>query len=139
MSKDFEQGDIFSLFSDSIPQELLEKVEEEKKKKEEEKKKKEELLNKKTSTNVKQSEPDDLKKQISLPVTVYYARERFVLTEETFDATTIKDGKVSKEDVRQFLERSFPELSKERTAIDYNAEKHEVVPIVKAATKGNLY
>lgn len=132
-----DQGDIFSLFSESVPEELLVKVEEEKKKKEKEEQKKQEIAKRKNTT-VEKSEPDEMKKQISLPVTVYYAREKFVLTEQTFDETTLKEGKVSKDDVRQFLERSFPELSKERTIMEYDAEKHEIIPIVKAANKGKM-
>ncbi|MEK1828821.1 hypothetical protein AAAC51_06630 [Priestia megaterium] len=43
---------------------------------------------------------------------------------------------MSLEQVRQWLELSFPELSKERTKMDVQEEQKLVVPIVSGAKKG---
>lgn len=40
------------------------------------------------------------------------------------------------EEVRQWMELDYPELSKERTTWDINEEKHLLVPIVSGAKKG---
>ncbi|WP_067923975.1 hypothetical protein [Alicyclobacillus shizuokensis] len=40
------------------------------------------------------------------------------------------------EEVRQMLEADYPELSKERTEMLVDAEKKQIVPVVKGAKKG---
>lgn len=57
---------------------------------------------------------------------VAYAGHQHVVTDRT----------LSLEQIRQVLERDFPELSKDRCEMTYNATTGIVVPVVKGSRKG---
>lgn len=57
---------------------------------------------------------------------VAYAGHQHVITDRT----------LSLEQIRQMLERSYPELSKDRCEMTYDAKTGIVVPVVKGARKG---
>lgn len=48
----------------------------------------------------------------------------------------ITDRTLSLEQVRHMLERSYPELSKDRCEMTYDAKTGIIVPVVKGARKG---
>lgn len=135
--------DIFEMFAESVPENL--------KKQAEEAKANDKKKGTRSKTGRKKDEccgggdepkepviPETEKKQITLPVKVFYAREEIEINAEEFSAEVIVDGKVSKDDIRRLLEQDFPELSKERTVMDYEEENNRIFPIVKATTKGLL-
>lgn len=230
-------SDLFTMFSDAMPESMKKQEKELKKQKE---KKATKTTSGKKNTPTKPSIPEEEKKQIILPVVVYYAREKLVLeydpddeiilknveklkeeeqkkqdspdagSEVTADDTTesgpdkdeidgkndnnenetegkteqnssdaekekekkedkkeeeeeittpvplgefmsdiklritvspelVVGGKISKEDARIILQREYPEFSKDRTIMDYKKEDSTLVPVVKAAVKGQDY
>lgn len=119
-----ENINMFDLFNDSnaIPEEL--------KSVSEQKKVETKKANKETKKDVnKEVKLDD---KYDLPLIVRYAFQNITLDADNFGGLE----KVTLEEVREYLEEDYPELSKDRTVMEYDIEKNIIIPILRGSRKG---
>lgn len=79
------------------------------------------------------SEPSDVSDEAK---TEHSQENSTVESSSTEESTEDVPVRVHAEAIRKLMERSFPELSKERTKIDYDKEKSLLVPVVFTGSKG---
>lgn len=136
--------DLFQMYAEAVPEEM---------KKAEEDKIKELEAKKVALTKTKSKEEDFTKKQILLPVKMYFDRELYYVkasSDDTeppenveiiyiIDDSTVVDGKISKENIRNLISKDFPAYrDRKRVFIEYDQEEHTIFPGIKAADKGGL-
>lgn len=113
MSNKNNNPSIFSLYGDAIPDTLkTPKIEQPKK----------------SVKKVSKKEDEKYK----LPQNIRYAFRTFEITSDDMGG----HEEVTLEQVRGFLENDYPELSKDRTSMEYDKDKHLIVPILKSSRKG---
>lgn len=96
-----------------------------------------ELSGKPTSDSSK-SDKKEVKKPVFDQTTyICYAGRQFPITK--FFADTDSLSKLELEDVRKRLEKHFPELSKQRTKMEWDEKKKFIVPMVTGGKKGAYF
>jgi len=99
-----------------------------------EKKKKEDTKGTNKSQGSSSTSKKEESKKYELPVNVRYAFQTFEIGTDNFGGVE----KVTLEQIRTHLEQDYPELSKDRTHMEYDEEKGLIIPILKGSRKGCL-
>jgi len=81
---------------------------------------------KKNNTSSNKKKTTSKEEKFGVDYTVYYAGHTI----------QVPNDDMTLEEIRQYLEEEFPELSKERTEMTVNKEKKSITPIVKGSKKG---